>query len=271
MTSVKVCVLTEDGDGVTVARSLEEIAEKFKPSEIIADSYPRRCLETVYELSGKGVRFFRLADLRSLAEHRRFNGVQKSDENDVKVLREIFRHKPEGFRELRKELIRLIAMTEQWMILNEQRKRVKQASIEEGDEVVKDLKNAVARLSYRIRKAAEEIPLYREIRERLGLEGPSVGYILSHRYDDLLMKPRDKLEVTFELYDRPYKGRKAVSRVLIGLAWSAVRNKHPRYHSIYRHFHEKLQGRHRRWKATLRTAQWLLRDIRKVAKKVREA
>jgi hypothetical protein len=47
-----------------------------------------------------GATFLRLRDLKKLSEERRINGLWKTDENDVKTLREMFYKAPDLFQPL---------------------------------------------------------------------------------------------------------------------------------------------------------------------------
>lgn len=263
----KVYCLADGGDKVTEFTDLKQVVERLKPDEVVADSYPRRCLETMRELMKEGVKFLRLVDLNLLTSHRKLNGIEKSDENDVKILREIFEARPESFRELEMDRVLLMLLTEQWGIFNDLRKKVKQVSIENiADETYKELSNTVKRLSRRVVKEADKLPLYRKIVEETGIRGPSLAYIVAHHYDDLLTLPRDKLVTKFQLIKRNHKRRRKSSQILIKLAWS-ISQKNNKYKAVYRHYYEKFKGyRHRKWKAILRVAHKLLRDINHVSK-----
>jgi hypothetical protein len=74
---------------------------------------------------------------------------------------------------------------------------------------------------------------------------------------------------------RRYKGRKTRSKLLIMLATSTVLNKHPRYHEVYRRYFEKFEaeGDNRKkahWKAILRVAERILRDLHSLTKNTKQ-
>jgi hypothetical protein len=59
------------------------------------------------------------------------------------------------------------------------------------------------------------------------------------------------------------------------LAASAVLNKHPRYHEVYRRYFEKFEaegnnGKKAYWKAILRVAERMLRDLHSLAKNTKQ-
>jgi hypothetical protein len=65
-----------------------EMFEKLRPTMVVADSYPRRLLPTMTRLGG--ATSLRLRDLKAVSEVRRNNGLRKTEENGVKVLRGMF-------------------------------------------------------------------------------------------------------------------------------------------------------------------------------------
>jgi hypothetical protein len=85
----RVYALPEDGgEDVIIFGGFLEMFEKLRPTMVVADSYPRRLLPTMTRLGG--ATFLRLRDLKAVSEVRRNNGLRKTDENDVKVLRGMF-------------------------------------------------------------------------------------------------------------------------------------------------------------------------------------
>jgi hypothetical protein len=93
-----VYALPEDGEEVVVFDGLLEMFEDLRPKIVVADSYLRRLLPTMTRLGG--ALFLRLRDLKKLSEERRINGLWKTDENDVKALRQIFYEAPDLFQPL---------------------------------------------------------------------------------------------------------------------------------------------------------------------------
>jgi hypothetical protein len=112
-----VYALPEDGEGVMVFNDFLEMFGKLRPRVVVADSYPRRLLPTITRLGG--ATFLRLRDLKKLSEERRDNGLRKTDENDVKVLREMFYKAPDLFQPLYTSPVELEvrALTELWVEL----------------------------------------------------------------------------------------------------------------------------------------------------------
>jgi hypothetical protein len=94
----RVYALPEDGGEVVVFNDFLEMFEKLRPTIVVADSYPRKLLQTMTRFSG--ATFLRLRDLKKLSNERRNNGLRKTDENDVKVLRQIFQGRPDLFQPL---------------------------------------------------------------------------------------------------------------------------------------------------------------------------
>jgi hypothetical protein len=95
----RVYALPEDGgEDVIIFGGFLEMFEKLRPTMVVADSYPRRLLPTMTRLDG--ATFLRLGDLKAVSEVRRNNGLRKTDENDVKALRQIFLGRPGLFQPL---------------------------------------------------------------------------------------------------------------------------------------------------------------------------
>jgi len=94
----KVYALQEDGEEVVIFNDFLEMFEKLRPTIVVADSYPRKLLQTMTRLGG--ATFLRLRDLKKLSEERKNNGLRKTDENDVKTLREMFYKAPDLFQPL---------------------------------------------------------------------------------------------------------------------------------------------------------------------------
>jgi SpoU rRNA methylase family enzyme len=94
----RVYALPEDGQEVMVFNDFLEMFEKLRPTIVVADSYPRKLQPTITRLDG--ATFLRLRDLKKLSEVRNNNGLRKTDENDVKTLREMFYKAPDLFQPL---------------------------------------------------------------------------------------------------------------------------------------------------------------------------
>jgi hypothetical protein len=138
------------------------------------------------------------------------------------------------------------------------------------------LQNIVDEFSEEIHREAMKLPLYRLTFEQLGLKGPTLAYLLGHDGWALKTLPREKLIFRFQMTGRRrYKGRKTRSKLLIMLAMSVILNKHPRYHEVYRRYFEKFEaeGNNRKkayWKAILRVAERILRDLHSLAKNTKQ-
>ena len=83
----KIYALTDESNEILVFNNLAELAEKLRPAVIVLDSLPGKLQITAAELAKTGVTFLRLNDLKKLSEELKNNGMRKSDENDVAVLR----------------------------------------------------------------------------------------------------------------------------------------------------------------------------------------
>lgn len=255
--------MLEEGDGVRVFKDFGEVFS-LRPTAVVTDSVPRSYTSEVMEMVEKGVRLFQLRDLRKMGEGRRDNNVTKTHENDVRVIRSLYKEHPQLFVELDAPLLRLKHLTEKWFIANSYRKQVEAEGFEEG---ARGLRNECKKLSRRIHKEALGIPLYRRVCERFGLKGPSLAYIVSHRYHEFLTESKHRLAVKFDLIPRQHRRRRRISQVLVALAYSVVRNKHTRYYTVFQHYYEKFgKGRKAFWKAILRVAIRILRDINHLAK-----
>ena len=237
----RVYALPEDGEEVMVFNDFLEMFEKLRPMIVVADSYPRKLLQTMTRFSG--ATFLRLRDLKKLSEERRNNGLRKTDENDVKALRQIFLGRPDLFQPLYTSPLELEvrALTELWVELAGIKKAAKYARTTTNDplavETHRVLQRYTKRLATRIHEKAMELPLYRMAVERLGLRGPSLAYIISHDGLTLKTMSRERLIFRFQLTGRRrYKKRNMKSRLMIILARSAVFNKHQRYYQVYQRF-----------------------------------
>jgi hypothetical protein len=246
--------------------------EKLRPTIVVADDYPRKLQPTITRLDG--ATFLRLRDLKKLSEERRNNGLRKTDENDVKVLRQIFYEAPDLFQPLYASPVELEvrALAELWVELAGIKRVAKYARTTTNDplavETHKILRRYTERLATRIHERAMELPLYRMAVERLGLKGPSLAYIVSH--DSIVFKTlsRTRLETRYELFRRSWKGRRLRSKLLIILAYAVVLHKHSRYLEVYKEYRRR--GK-KRWQAILRVAKRILRDIRRLAMEAQEA
>jgi hypothetical protein len=268
----RVYALPEDGEEVMVFNDFLEMFEKLRPMIVVADSYPRKLLQTMTRFSG--ATFLRLRDLKKLSEERRNNGLRKTDENDVKALRQIFLGRPDLFQPLYTSPMELEvrALTELWVEMAGIKRAAKYTRTTTVDslaaETHKILRRYTERLATRIHERALELPLYRMAVERLGLKGPALAYIVSH--DSIVFKTlsRTGLETRYELFRRRWRGRGLRSRLLVRLAYATITNRNQRYLAIYESYHRK--GK-KHWQAILRVAKRILRDIRRLAMEAQEA
>jgi hypothetical protein len=260
----RVYALPEDGGEVVVFNDFLEMFGKLRPTIVVADSYPRRLLPTITRLDG--ATFLRLRDLKKLSEERRNNGLRKTDENDVKVLRQIFCEAPDLFQPLYTFPLEL------WVKMAGIKRAAKYARSTIDDplavETHKILRRYTKRLATRIHEKALELPLYRMAVERFGLKGATLAYIISH--DSIVFKTlsRTGLETRYELFRRRWKSRGLRSQLLIRLAYATVTNRNQRYLSVYESYRRR--GK-KRWRAILRVAKRILRDIRRLAIEAQEA
>jgi hypothetical protein len=268
----RVYALQEDGEEVMVFNDFLEMFEKLRPTIVVADDYPRKLQQTITRLDG--ATFLRLRDLKKLSNERRNNGLRKTDENDVKALRQIFLGRPDLFQPLYTSPVELEvrALTELWVELAGIKRAAKYARTTTddplADEAHKILRRYAERLATRIHERAMELPLYRMAVERLGLRGPALAYIISHDTTSFKTLSRTGLETRYELFRRPWKGRGLRSQLLILLANVMVLNKHRRYLAVY----ECCRRRGKKhWQAILRVAKRILRDVRRLAMEAQEA
>jgi hypothetical protein len=193
-----VYALPEGGGEVVIFNDFLEMFDRLRPTIVVADSYPRKLLQTMTRFSG--ATFLRLRDLKKLSEERRNNGLRKTDEDDVKVLRQIFYEAPGLFQPLYASPLELEvrALTELWVELAGIKRAAKNTRATTNDplavETYRMLRRYTERLATRIHEKAMELPLYRMAVERLGLKGPSLAYIVSH--DSIVLKTlsRTRLE-----------------------------------------------------------------------------
>jgi hypothetical protein len=264
----KVFALTDDSNEVLVFNNLVELAERLRPAVIVLDSLPGKLQNTAAELAKTGVTFLRLKDLKKLSEELKNNGVKKSDENDVVMLKTLFRRNPDIFQPLFEtpEELTVRALTELWVQEAFLKKVSKQARTNTSNpiatEIQKTHRRLVERLAEEIHREALKLPLYKIAFERLGLKGPALAYLLSHDGWAFKTLNSDKLQARYRLVPLRLRRSKR-SRLLITLANTAVINEHPRYYGIYLKYIEKFRDRPRKhWKAVLRVARRILRDLR---------
>jgi hypothetical protein len=274
----KVYALEDDGDEVMVFDDFAEMVEKLKPKLVVADAYPRKLLPLLANLAENGITFLKLKDPKLLAEARRRYGYRKSDENDVKLLRQMRPRNNIETQTLSPDEVSVRALTELWVQMADLKKNSKQArtSINHplAREIHRENRRLVEKLAEEIHKEGMKLPIYRVTFEQL--KGPALAYLISHDGWVLKTLPRDKLILRFQMTGRRrYKGRKTRSKLLIMLATSTVLNKHPRYHEVYRRYFEKFEaeGDNRKkayWKAILRVAERILRDLHSLAKNTKQ-
>jgi hypothetical protein len=268
----KVYALQEDGEEVTVFNDFLEMFEKLRPRVVVADSYPRKLQPTITRLGGAA--FLRLRDLKKLSEERRNNGLRKTDENDVKALRQMFYKAPDLFQPLYASPLELEvrALTELWVELAGIKKAAKHTRTTTNDplavETHKVLQRYTERLATRIHEKAMELPLYRMAVERLGLKGATLAYIISHDTVSFKTLSRTGLETRYELFRRPWRGRGLRSQLLIQLAYATVTHRNQRYLEVYESY---LRRGKKNLQAILRVAKRILRDIRRLAMEAQEA
>jgi hypothetical protein len=268
----RVYALQEDGQEVMVFNDFLEMFEKLRPTIVVSDSYPRKLQPTITRLDG--ATFLRLRDLKKLSEERRNNGLRKTDENDVKALRQIFYKTPDLFQPLYTSPVELEvrALTELWIELVAIKKAAKNTRTTTDDplavEIHKVLRRYTEGLATRIHEKAMELPLYRMVVERLGLKGPALAYIVSHDFIVFKTLSRTGLETRYELFRRPWRGRGLRSQLLVRLAYATITNRNQRYLAIYECYRRR--GK-KRWQAILRVAKRILRDIRRLAMEAQEA
>jgi hypothetical protein len=262
-------VLRDDSDKIQVFDDFAEIVEGLQPRVVVADSYPRKLQPVIAGLALKGITFLR--DLKKVAEIRRDNGISKNDENDARILRELFYQRPDCFQPLytTPEELTVRALTELWAQMTSLKKNSKQARTATDNQLAVEIHRTqvriVERLSEEIHREALKLPLYRLADERLGLKGPALAYILSHDGWAFKALDSDRLQVRYQLVPRKY-GRKKRSRLLIMLANTAVLNNNPRYRPIFEKYLERFQGqKYAYWKAVLRVARRILRDLKLLA------
>jgi hypothetical protein len=268
----RVYALPEDDEEVIVFGDFLEMFERLRPRVVVADSYPRKLQQIMTRLGG--ATFLRLRDLKKLSEERRNNGVRKTDENDVKALRQIFLGRPDLFQPLYTSPLELEvrALTELWVELAGIKRAAKYTRTTTDDplavETHKILRRYTERLATRIHERALELPLYRMVVERLGLKGPALAYIISH--DTIVFKTlsRTGLETRYELFRRRWRGRGLRSQLLIRLAYATITHRNQRYLAIYESYRRK--GK-KHWQAILRVAKRILRDVRRLAMEAQEA
>jgi hypothetical protein len=144
-------------------------------------------------------------------------------------------------------------------------------------EIHRENRRLVEKLAEEIHKEALKLPLYRLVFEQLGLKGAALAYLVSHDGWALRTLPRDKLILRFQMTGRrKHRKRSTRSRLLIMLARSTVLNKHNRYYKVYRRYFERFEAevsdssKKAHWKAILRVAERILRDLHGLAKNTKQ-
>ena len=270
----KIFAVTDDSDEVLVFNNLAELNERLKPAVIVLDSLPGKQQSAAAELVKTGITFLRLKDLKKLSEERKNNGLKKSDENDVVMLRALFRRNPDNFQPLfsTPEELTVRELTEEWATFTRMKMVAKQKRTATNHPIAVEIHRThgrlVERLAEEIHKEALKLPLYRLTFEQLVLKGPALAYLLSHDGWALKTLPRTKLETRYGMFQRPWRKMPLRGQLLIRLALATVTHKHPRYAAIYEKYRQESK---KYWSAILRVAKRILRDIRKLARKNQEA
>jgi hypothetical protein len=167
------------------------------------------------------------------------------------------------------------ALTELWVELAGIKRAAKHTRTITDDplavEIHKVLRRYTEGLATRIHEKAMGIELYSMAVERIGLKGPALAYIISHGGLMLKTMSRERVIFRFQLTGRRrHKKRDMKSRLMIILARSAVFNRHQGYYQVYQRFFERFQtegyGRRAFWKAVLRVAERILKDLHTLAK-----
>jgi hypothetical protein len=268
----KIYAITDESNEVLVFNNLAELAERLKPAVIVLDCPPGKQQNATAELAKTGIIFLRLKDLKKLSEERKNNGLRKSDENDVIMLKTLFRRNSDNFQPLNEtsEELTVRALTELWVQEAFLKKVSKQARTTTSHPVAikiqKTHRRLIEKLAEEIHREALKLPLYRLAFEHLGLKGPVLAYLLSHDGWAFKTLNSDKLQVRYQLV--PLRRRRSKrSRLLIMLANTAVLNNHPRYRPILEKYMERFQGqKYAYWKAILRVARRILRDLHNLAR-----
>ncbi len=243
------------------------MTDKLNPAVIVIDILPSGLQKTATEIAKEGIVFLRLKDPKKISDERKSNGVGKTDEDDVKLLKILYCRRPDIFQLLfiAPEELNVRALTELWVEMAGQKKRAKHARTTTNNQVAikahKTLRRLVDELSKEIHEKALRMPMYSKAVEELGLKGPILAYIISHDGWALKTLSRDRLAIRYYVTDRPRRRRPLRSRLLILLANTAVLNGHPRYRKIYEHYRQK--GK-KHWQAILRVAKRILRDLRQL-------
>ncbi len=273
----KVYALTDDGEDVSTFDNLVDLVERLSPTIIVVDSLPNKLQNTAAELAKTGIVFLRLLNLKKVSEERENNGVRKTDENDIRLLRTLYQRHPELFQPLfiSPEELEIRVLTELWVEVAGMKKTSKRARTTTDNPVVvkinKILQNSVNELSKEIHEKALNLPLYRMAVEELSLKGPALAYIIAHDSTALKLLPQDRLTFRYQMTGRRrHRRRNTRSRLLIMLANTAVLNKHSRYHEVYHKYFERFKAEGRKkayWKAVLRVAERILKDLHSLAKR----
>jgi len=276
----KIFAVTDGSD--VVFNNLTELVERLRPVVIVLDSLPGKLQNMAAELAKTGIVFLRLKDLKKLSEERKSNGLKKSDENDVVVLKTLFLRNSDDFRPLFEtpEELTVRELTEEWATFTLLKKTSKQKRTATNHPLAikahRTVQNIADEFSEEIHREAMKLPLYRQTFERLGLKGPTLAYLLSHDGWALKTLSREKLVFRFQMTGRrKHRKRNTRSRLLIMLAMSTVLNKHSRYYEIYQRYFERFKtegdnGKKAYWKAILRVAERILRDLHSLAKNTKQ-
>jgi hypothetical protein len=141
-------VLRDDSDKIQVFDDL--IVEGLQPRVVVAYSYPRRLQPVIAGLAVRGITFLR--DLKKVAEIRRDNGISKNDENDARILRELFYRRPDCFQPLYTTLEELTvrALTELWAQMTSLKKNSKQARTATDNQLAVEIHRTQVRIVERL-------------------------------------------------------------------------------------------------------------------------
>lgn len=216
-----------------------------------------------WSLLQKGVRVYSLRDTRLLESLRQQSHVDKSDENDAKMLAIV---PASAWKELTKDDITIRGLLHQYYVVADDIRRNKQwcslmVDVDARALLIERI-NFLKRQRYvferRILETAKTMLPYDYVSDRLGVRGVSLVTLMTYVDFSKTFKQLVMFAGFCDPKTRNDRFCRKVRRALNALAATTIRDKHQRYHGVYSYYVAKL-GSPR--KALLRLQKRLFKDI----------
>ncbi|MEM3921637.1 MAG: hypothetical protein QXG25_01980 [Nitrososphaerota archaeon] len=242
---------------------LNRLTELHCYDEVYVDSLFQRLHEEVLELLRRGVKVFRLKEVRLIKRLRESNGIEKSDESDAYILSLI---PDEFYRELSAEELQLKRLVSEYLAVDRLIVKLKSC----GDRLKLDLRESIKALEMRKEEIAERIcdavegnEFYRRVLEYLGYRrSPLIAMLLAMiDFSRGTHKILDYLGLHAKAEEHNHTARTILSKIAANIYMWAL---NPRMRDSVPEKYIRIAQRHPRGKAMLKIQTEVIRDIRRL-------